>query len=60
MNLSPIAKAVAALVTPIVLALTAAITERCGINVPLDPTITETAITAIVGSVIVYFVRNRE
>jgi DMSO/TMAO reductase YedYZ heme-binding membrane subunit len=53
------AKAVAALITPFVLAAVAAMIERAGVNVPVDPSIVESAVTAVLLAVIVWAVPNR-
>lgn len=58
--LKPYAKAVAAFLTPIMLALVAWAAEAAGIDVPIDPTVAETVVTALVTTLLVYLVRNRQ
>jgi ABC-type uncharacterized transport system permease subunit len=57
--LKPYAKAVAGLLTPIVLALLAKLAKWVGVDVEFDPTVVGTAVTALVTGVLVYLVRNR-
>lgn len=57
--LKPYAKAIAAFLTPIVLALLIAAAEAVGVDVPIDPTAVETVVTALVSTLLVYLVRNR-
>jgi len=53
------AKAVAALLAPILVAVLAGLLERAGIDVPVDPTVVETATVSVIGAVAVYVTRNR-
>ena len=57
--LKPYAKAIAALLTPIVLALLAKGARWVGVDVAFEPTVVQTAVTSIVTGALVYFTRNR-
>lgn len=57
--LKPIAKAVAGVVTPFVIAGVAKLCEKAGIDVPVDPDLVETTVIAIVTGIAVWFTRNR-
>jgi hypothetical protein len=58
--LKPYAKAVAAFLVPFILAGIAWLTERAGVDVPVDPTLVETGVTAAVGAFFVWLLRNRQ
>lgn len=53
------AKAVAALLVPVIVTLLASAIERLGIDVPIDPTEVETAVMSIVSAIVVYLTTNR-
>lgn len=54
-----IAKAVAAFVTPFVVAALAWLVEQTGVNVPHDPKLIETTLVAAVTAVATWAIRNR-
>lgn len=54
-----IAKAVAAFVTPFLVALIALLVERTGVDVPYDPDLIETTLVAVITSVATWAVANR-
>lgn len=56
--IGPIAKAVAAFVTPLVAALVAYIVERTGVEVPYDPSAVEALVTSVVTSALVWLIAN--
>lgn len=58
-TLKPIAKAVAAFLVPIILALLAKAIEAAGIDVKVDPGLVETLVTAAVTAIAVWATRNR-
>lgn len=58
-TLAPYAKAIAALLTPVVVALLAWLADRAGVEGVPDPTAVGTAVTALVTGLLVYLVRNR-
>ena len=57
--LKPFAKAIAAFLTPIVLALIAWGLDAAGVDIPVEPTAVETVVTSIVSTLLVYLVRNQ-
>jgi hypothetical protein len=58
-TLKPVAKAVAAFLAPIILALVAAAGERIGIELPVDVGVVETLIVSAISAAAVYATRNR-
>lgn len=58
-RLAPVAKAVAAAVTPIIVTAASRALERAGINVPIDPDWVETLIVSVISTGAVYLTRNR-
>ena len=52
-------KAIVAALVPIVLALLAQALDRAGIDVKVDPTLVETAVSAAVSAVFVWLVPNK-
>jgi hypothetical protein len=58
--LKPVAKAAAAFLAPIILALIAALGERIGIELPVDVGVVETLIVSAISAAAVYFTRNRQ
>jgi len=58
-TLQSVAKAIAAFLTPIVLAILAGVVESAGLNVAFDPSVVETLIVSVLTAVSVWYVRNR-
>jgi hypothetical protein len=59
-TLKPVAKAVAAFLAPIILALVAAAGERVGIDLPVDVGVVETLIVSAISAAAVYLTRNQQ
>lgn len=59
-KLAPYSKAIAAVVTPIVLTLIAWAARKAGIDEAPDPTAVGAVVTSAVTGLLVYLVRNRQ
>lgn len=57
--LKPIAKAVAAVVAPFAVAAVNKFAEKAGIPTPIDPSLIDTIVVAVISGVAVWATRNR-
>lgn len=58
-TLKPIAKAIAALIVPFVIAGLDELAEKAGINIPVEASLVDTVVVAAVSAVVVWVVRNQ-
>lgn len=58
--LKPVAKAIAAFLVPIIVAVVARVLDNAGVDVPVDPGVVETLVMSALTAIAVWATRNRQ